>query len=102
MAKYMAVHTLPQPTTSEELTPLVRELLAHEARDAYWVHAWAETNEEGKALRIFCEWNAESEEAVKKVFSKVPAFPLDHVRPMAKFDSDSFRMPVRQPQAPIP
>lgn len=102
LAKYIAVHTLPQPTTPEELTPLVEELLRHEALDAYWVGAWAETNEEGKALRIFCEWNANSAEAVKKVFAKVPAFPLDHIRPMAKFDSDSFRMPVRQPQAPIP
>ncbi len=102
MPKYIAVHTLPQPTTPEEITPLVRELLRHEALDAYWVQAWAETNEEGKALRIFCEWNAKSEDAVKKVFEKVPAFPVDRIRPLAKFDSDSFRMPARQLEAPTP
>ncbi len=102
MPKYIAVHTLPQPSTPEEITPLVNELLRHEALDAYWVQAWAETNEEGKALRIFCEWNAKSEDAVKKVFEKVPAFPLDHIRPLQKFDSDSFRMPARQLEAPTP
>ncbi len=102
MPKYIAVHTLPQPTTPEEITPLVNELLRHEALDAYWVQAWAETNEEGKTLRIFCEWNAKSEEAVRKIFAKVPAFPLDHVRPLAKFDSDSFRMPARRLEAPTP
>ena len=102
MAKYVAVHTLPKPMTPEEINPLVQELLRYEALDAYWVQAWTEMNDEGKALRIFCEWNAKDEDAVKKVFAKVPAFPLDHIRPLAKFDSDSFRMPVQQPQAPIP
>ncbi len=102
MPKYIAVHTLPSPSTPEELTPLVQELLRHEALDAYWVQAWAETNDEGKALRIFCEWNAKSADAVKRVFEKVPAFPLDHVKPLTKFDSDVFRMPVREPQMPIP
>ncbi len=84
------------------MTPLVEELLRHEALDAYWVQAWAEMNEEGKALRIFCEWNAKSAEAVRRVFAKVPTFPLDHVRPMTKLDSDQFRVPVREPAAPIP
>jgi hypothetical protein len=102
LAKYIATHTLPRPTTPEEITPLVQELLKHEALDAYWVQAWAETDEEGKALRIFCEWNAKSAADVKKVFSHVPAFPLDDVRPMTKFDSDIFRMPVREPQVPVP
>ncbi len=102
MAKYIAVHTLPKPMTPDEINPLVQELLRHEALDAYWVESWTEMNDEGKALRIFCEWNAKSEDAVRKVFAKVPTFPLDHIRPMAKFDSDSFRMPAREPQIPVP
>lgn len=101
MAKYIAAHTLPQPATPEEINPLVQELLKHESLDAYWVQAWTEMNEEGKALRIFCEWNAKDEDAIKKVFKLVPAFPLDHIRPMAKFDSDTFRMPVPEPEAAI-
>ncbi len=102
LAKYIAVHTLPQPMTPEEINPLVQELLRHEALDAYWVESWTEMNEEGKALRIFCEWNAKSKEAIEKVFAKVPSFPIDHIRPMAKFDSDAFRMPARQLEAPRP
>ncbi len=88
--------------TPEEINPLVQELLRHESLDAYWVESWTETNDEGKALRIYCEWNAKNEDAVKKVFAKVPAFPVDHIRPLTKFDSDSFRMPVQQAQTPIP
>ena len=30
MRKYMAVHTMPQPTSVEEATPLVRKLLENE------------------------------------------------------------------------
>ena len=101
LPKYIAAHTLPQPATPEEISPLVQELLKHESLDAYWVQAWTEMNEEGKALRIFCEWNAKNVEAVKEVFNEVPAFPLDHIRPMAKFDSDVFRMPVRESEAAI-
>ncbi len=53
MAKYIAVHTLPKPMTPDEISPLVQELLRHETLDAYWVESWTETDEEGKALRIF-------------------------------------------------
>ena len=102
MAKYIAVHALPQPATPEEITPLLQELLRHETVDAYWVQSWAETNEQGKALRIFCEWNAKSEDAVQRVFERAPAFPLDRVRPMVRFDSDGFRMPAREHQVPVP
>ena len=88
--------------TPEEINPLVQELLKHEALDAYWVQAWSEMNDEGKALRIFCEWNAKSEDAVKKVFANVPAFRLDHIRPLAMCDSDCFRMPALPPRVPVP
>lgn len=101
MPKYIATHTLPRPTTPEEITPLVQEMLKHEALDTYWVQAWAEMDKQGKALRIFCEWNAKSAEDVKRVFSHVPTFPLDDVKPMAKFDSDAFRMPIRTPQPAV-
>ncbi len=102
MAKYIAVHTLPKPMTPEEINPLVQELLRHESLDAYWVESWTETNDEGKALRIYCEWNGKNKQAVEKVFAKVPAFPLDHIRPLAKYDSDSFRTPGQRVEAPTP
>ena len=82
---------MPSPTTVEQATPLVKKLLANEGHDAYWVGSWMETNEEGKVLKIFCEWNAKDEKAVREIFAKVPEFPLDSVRPMSKIDSAEFR-----------
>jgi len=91
MRKYVAMHTMPGPVTVEQVTPLVKKLLANEGRDVYWVGAWAQTNEEGKVLKIFCEWNAKDEKAIRAVFAKVPEFPLDSVHPMMKVDSAEFR-----------
>lgn len=89
--KYMAVHTFPGPVTVEQATPLVRKLVQNEGRDAYWVEGWAQTNEEGKVLKVFCEWNAKDEKAIREIFAKVPEFPLDNVHRMAKIDSVDFR-----------
>jgi len=91
MPKFLAVHTMPMPVTAEEVTPLVKELLKSETRDAYWVSAWGQQNTEGKFLKFFCEWNAKSADAIRKLFSFVPQFPLDGVYPMARIESEDFR-----------
>lgn len=91
MRKYIAEHTMPRPTTFEEATPLVKKMLENEGQDAYWVGSWAQTNEEGKVLKIFCEWNAKDEGSIRQIFDKVPEFPLDNVHPLTKIDSAEFR-----------
>ena len=91
MRKYIAVHTMPQPTSVEDATPLVRKMLHNEGSNAYWVGSCAQTNAEGKVLKIFCEWNAPDEKTIRDVFAKVPEFPLDSIDPMTKIDSADFR-----------
>ncbi len=91
MPKFLAVHTMPGPSTTEDVAPMVRELVKGETVNAYWVRAWGQNDEEGKFLKFFCEWNAENEKAVRDVFAKVPEFPLDGVYPMTKIDSEDFR-----------
>lgn len=82
---------MPGPATTEEVLPLVKRLMKGETRDAYWVGAWGQNNEEGKFTKFFCEWNAKNEKAVRDVFSKTPEFPLDAIYPMTKIDSEDFR-----------
>lgn len=95
MHKYMAVHTMPKPTTVEEVTPLVLKLLANEkGEEAYWVGAWAQTDDKGNAVKIYCEWNAKDEKTIRDVFEGVPDFPLDSIHPMMKMDSMEFRQQV--------
>ena len=53
--------------------------------------SWGQLNEEGKIVKILCEWNAVDAEAVRKVLAKIPELPVDGVYPMAIFDSEDFR-----------
>jgi len=91
MAKFLAVHTLPAPVTPEEAAPLGKKAKANVTADAYWVKSWVQLNEEGKMVRIYCEWNGKDEDAVREVLDKTPELPLDGLYPMVVVDSEDFR-----------
>ncbi len=90
MPKFLAVHPLPAPVTLEEATPAGKAAKANHTVDAYWVGAWAQQNEQGKIVRILCQWNATSAEEVRKVLAKVP-IPLEGVYPMMVVDAEDYR-----------
>jgi hypothetical protein len=92
MAKFLVVHTLPAPATVEEATPLGQKAKASVTDvDAYWVKSWGQLNEEGKIVKILCEWNAVDAEAIRKTLAKIPELPVDGIYPMAIMDSEDFR-----------
>jgi len=55
------------------------------------VRSWIQLSEEGKIVKILCEWNAENAEAIHKVLAKVPRLPVDGIYPMMMVDSEDFR-----------
>jgi len=91
MPKFLVVHTLPTPVAMDEATPLGKKARANITLDAYWVKSWAQLNEEGKIVKIYCEWNAVDAESIRKVTAKVPELPVDGIYPMAIVDSENFR-----------
>jgi len=91
MPKFLAVHPMPKPVTIEEATPLGKKVKANSTLDAYWVRAWAQCNEEGKIVKIFCEWNGVNIGAVRKVLAKVPELPTEGVYPLTIVDCEDFR-----------
>ena len=70
MPKFLAVHPLPTPATIQEATPIGKTAKAYATVDAYWVNSWCQLNEEGKIVKILCQWNAPNIEAVRKVVAK--------------------------------
>jgi hypothetical protein len=48
-------------------------------------------NNEGKIVKILCEWNATNIEAIKKVLTKVPELPTEGIYQMAMLDAEDFR-----------
>lgn len=90
MPKFLAMHPIPAPITLQEATPVAKAAKANSTLDAYWVRSWAQMNEEGKIVKIFCEWNAANADAVLQVLKKVPA-PYEGPFPMAIVDSEDYR-----------
>ena len=90
MAKFMAVHPLPAPATIAELTPVAKLAKANSTVDAYWVGAWSQLNEEGKIVKILCQWNAPNVEEVRKVVATLPC-PTEGVYPLMMVDAEDFR-----------
>ena len=91
MGKFLAVHTLPSPMTPEEAAPIGKATKANASADAYWVGAWLQMNDQGKATKIFCEWDAKDAESIRKVFAKIPQLPVDGLYPMGKVDAETYR-----------
>lgn len=92
MPKFLVVHPpLPAPATVEELTPLGKKVKANSTLDAYWVRSWLQCDEEGKIVRLSCEWNAVDAESVREVLAKVPELPVEGIYPMMIVDSEDFR-----------
>ncbi len=91
MGKFLAVHTLRSPASIEEAGVFARKAKANLTLDAYWIGATIQLNEQGKAVKIFCEWDAKDAESIRKVLTKVPELPVDGVNPMAKVDAESYR-----------
>jgi hypothetical protein len=91
MPKFLAVHPMPKPATIEEATPLGKKVRANATLDAYWVRSWGQCNEQGKIVKILCEWNAVNIGAVRKVLAKVPEMPCEGVYPLTIVDSEDFR-----------
>ncbi|MEM3642222.1 MAG: hypothetical protein QXH37_09910 [Candidatus Bathyarchaeia archaeon] len=90
MAKFLAVHVLSTPIAVADATPIGKLAKANSTIDAYWVRSWAQLNEEGKIVKLLCEWNAANIEEVRKVLAKVRV-PTEGVYPMMVADSEDFR-----------
>ncbi len=90
MPKFLAIHPLPAPVTLEEAAPAGKAAKAASTVDAYWVGAWSQNNEEGKIVKILCQWNATNAEEIRKVLAKVP-IPLEGVYPMTVVDAEDYR-----------
>jgi hypothetical protein len=90
MPKFLVIHPLPAPATMAEATSAGKAAKANSTLDAYWINSWAQLNQEGKIVKIFCQWNATNAEAIRQVLKKVPA-PSEGPYPMTVVDSEDFR-----------
>lgn len=90
MPKFLAVHPMPTHPTFAELMPIGRMVKEKSTVDAYWVRSYAQLNEEGKIVKLFCEWNAKKIEDIRKLLADIP-IETEGIYPMSIVDSEDFR-----------
>ena len=90
MPKFLAVHPMPSHPTFAETMPIAKMVKANSTVDAYWVRSYAQLDEEGRLVKMFCEWNAKKIEDVRKVLADVP-IETEGIYPMSIVDSEDFR-----------
>lgn len=90
MPKFLAVHPLPTPITVQEAGAIGKAAKVNMSVDAYWINSWAQLNEEGKIVKILCQWNGTNIDAVRNVIAKAQ-IPCEGVYPMMVVDSEDFR-----------
>jgi len=91
MGQFLAIHTLPWPTTVAEATPIAKAVKANSSADAYWVGSWLQLNEQGKITKLFCQWDAKDAESIRMILRKIPQLPTDGIYPIAKVDAEAYR-----------
>jgi hypothetical protein len=90
MPKFLAVHSFPSLPTFAEAMPIAKMAKAGSTVDAYWVRSYAQLNEEGKLMKLYCEWNAKNIETIRKVLADLP-IQTEGVYPLTIVDSEDFR-----------
>jgi hypothetical protein len=90
MPKFLAVHPMPTHPTFAEAMPIAKMVKANSTVDAYWVRSYAQQNDEGKLIKLFCEWNAKKVEEIRKVLADIP-IETEGIYPMSIVDSEDFR-----------
>lgn len=91
MGKFLVGHTFPSPVSVEEAAPIGKAVKAASTTDAYWIGSTAVLNEQGKVVKMFCEWDAKDAQSIRKVLDKAPKLPTDGIWPMAKVDGETYR-----------
>jgi hypothetical protein len=60
--------------------------------EAYWIESWCRTNAEGKAVQVYCRWDAANPQIVREVVAKhMPEMPVEGIYPLLTIDSGDFR-----------
>ena len=77
--------------TLEEGMTLAKKVLAQCTANTNWVESWTQLDAEGKIVKIFCQWQAESAEAIQQALANVPEIPTEGVYPMAILKAADFK-----------
>lgn len=82
MTSYIVIHGLPGAATQDEVIAAAQTIMARLSDDARWLNSWLVPDDE----RLFCEWEASSEEAIRAALKGVELFPVEGIYPAERID----------------
>ena len=72
MARFMVVHKSPAMVTQDELRKEAKAIVSALPNDVEWLRSWAAYESD----RLFCEWEAPEEGALRAALKGTKFFPL--------------------------
>jgi hypothetical protein len=74
MFRYLVIHTMPPNATQDQVIAAAQKVVASLPPEARWLNSWAA----GEAEKMFCEWEAQDEEALHAALEPVKElFPVE-------------------------
>jgi len=87
MARFIVVHKLPAMVTQDELRAEAKAVVNALPDDVEWLRSWVVY--EGD--RLFCEWEASEEGAIRAALKGTEIFPVEAIHPVEPIDPGWFR-----------
>lgn len=82
MTRFIVIHRLPGAVTQDEVIAVGQAVTARLSDNARWLNSWLIPDDD----RLFCEWEASSEEAIRAALVGVEKFPIEAIYPVERID----------------
>jgi hypothetical protein len=88
MTRYLVIHTTPADATQNQVIGAAKQLVASLPPGVEWLNSWVA----GEAERLFCEWEAESEETLLAALEPIgEMFPIEAAHMVTWIDPAWYR-----------
>jgi len=87
MARFIVVHKLPAMVTQDQVREEAKAIINALPDDVEWLRSWAVYESD----RLFCEWEAPEEGAVRAALKGTKFFPIEAIHPVEPIDPGWFR-----------
>jgi hypothetical protein len=87
MARFIAVHRLPAVASQDEVIAAGKAVVNALSNDAEWLRSWVVQEND----RLFCEWEAPEEGAIRTALKGAEIFPVEAIYPVVAIDPAWFK-----------
>jgi len=88
MARFIIIHTVKENVSQDEVVDVAKKVMRSLPADLKWLNSWFIPTE----YRLICEWEGESESAVRTAVELVSdVWPIEIIHEVVHVDPDWYR-----------